>query len=101
MAKHVLAFRNPPDQVPTADEEAAWSAWFRQLGPAVVDFGHRVGRAQLVGSESASGTAEGALSGYVVIDAADFQEALSLADGCPGLRSGGLVEVGEVFVPAS
>jgi YCII-related domain len=100
MEKYVLAFRSQPDRVPTADEEAAWGAWFGQLGPAIVDFGNRVGRARLVGGDAATGTAGGALSGYVVISAADIEEAIALAKGCPGLRSGGAVEVGEV-VPAS
>jgi hypothetical protein len=48
----------------------------------------------MVGSGSAPGNA---LSGYVVITAGDFDGAVALAQGCPGLRSGGQVEVGEVI----
>jgi len=100
MANYVLAFRSQPDRVAAADEEAAWAAWFQQLGSAVVDFGNRVGRAHLIGGESASGAPGGALSGYIVISAADLDEAVAHATGCPGLRSGGAVEVGEI-VPAT
>jgi hypothetical protein len=99
MGNYVLAFRNQPDRVASADEEAAWGAWFQQLGSAVVDFGNRVGRAELVGGDAAS-AAGGALSGYIVISAADIDDAIVLAKGCPGLRSGGAVEVGEI-VPSS
>ena len=60
--------------------------------PAVADFGNRVGRAQMLGDRSGPGSA---LSGYVVITAEDFDAAVALAQGCPGLRSGGQVEVGE------
>ena len=91
MSEYVFAFRNRADA--TADEtvEAAWAAWFAQLGDAVADFGHRVGRAQLVGDGS---TGANVLSGYVVINAASLDEAVALAQGCPGLKSGGQVEVG-------
>jgi hypothetical protein len=40
--------------------------------------------------------ASAVLSGYVVINAADPDEATRLAGGCPGLRHGTSVEVGEV-----
>lgn len=103
MSTYVFAFRNPPDQATTDDEEAAWSAWFTELGAAVVDFGHRVVRARLVGdapAEAPDRHPSQALSGYVVIEAANFEEAVVMAKGCPGLRGGGLVEVGEVGQPA-
>ena len=38
-----------------------------------------------------------ALTGYVVIDAADLDAAATLAAGCPGLAGGVDVEVGEVI----
>jgi hypothetical protein len=92
MAQYVLAFRSDPNRTASADEEAAWGSWFGELGAAVADFGNRVGRAQMLGGPSGPG---GALSGYVVITAEDFDAAVALARGCPGLRSGGQVEVGE------
>jgi hypothetical protein len=92
MSEYVFAFRNRPDE--TADEaaESAWAAWFAQLGDAVANFGHRVGRAHMVGDGSAGANV---LSGYVVINAASLDDAVALAQGCPGLKSGGQVEVGE------
>lgn len=96
MAQYVLAFRSDPHRAASADEEAAWGNWFGELGAAVADFGNRVARAQMLGGPSGLGSA---LSGYIVITAGDFDAAVALAQGCPGLRSGGQVEVGEI-VPA-
>jgi hypothetical protein len=42
MGTYLLVFRSPSDRQGTADEDAAWAAWFQGLGGAVVDFGHRV-----------------------------------------------------------
>ena len=92
MSEYVFAFRNRPDV--TADDavEAAWAAWFAELGEKVASFGHRVGRAHMVGDGPAS---PNALSGYVVVNADSLDDAVALAQGCPGLKSGGQVEVGE------
>ncbi len=38
-----------------------------------------------------------ALAGYMVIRAKDYEEAVSVAKGCPILRSGGNVEVRQTF----
>ena len=92
MSNFVLSFRGLSDRTVGADEESAWSAWFQQIGGSVADFGHRVGHVSALGSAS---NAPDALAGYVVIEAADLAAAVSIASGCPGLRHGGGVEVGE------
>ncbi len=94
MSKYVFAFRNDPNRAATAGDEEAWTAWFGQLGEAVTDFGNRVSRASMVGG---GGTATDALSGYVVVTADSLDSAVALAKGCPGLKAGGRVEVGEVL----
>jgi hypothetical protein len=94
MSNFVLSFRGQSDRVVSADEESAWAAWFEQIGGSVADFGHRVGRVSALGSAS---NAPDALAGYVVIEAADLDAAVSIASGCPGLRHGGGVEVGEAM----
>jgi hypothetical protein len=96
MSNYVLAFRGQNDRTVTAEEEAAWGAWFKEIGPSIVDPGHRVGRVASLGYASSGKLT---LTGYVVVTAADLQQAVALAEGCPGLRSGGGVEVGE-FVEA-
>lgn len=101
MSNYVLSFRGQSDRQADADEVAAWGTWFQQLGGTVADFGHRVGRVSALGSGAAgNGAGQDVLTGYVVISADDLDAAVAVAEGCPGLRSGGRVEVGET-VPMS
>jgi hypothetical protein len=93
MSNYVLSFRSQSERAASAEEEAAWGQWFQELGGTVVDFGNRVGRTTTLGSGPASGTV---LSGYVVIAADDFEAAVALAKGCPGLLHDGGVEIGEI-----
>jgi hypothetical protein len=92
MAKFVLSFRAATDRQADADQEAAWGKWFEQIGASVAEWGHRVGRVSALGSAKSSSDA---LAGYVVVEADDLSAAVSIAEGCPGLRHGGGVEVGE------
>jgi hypothetical protein len=100
MSSYVLAFRGRPDRTPASGEDAAWGAWFAQLGPAVTDFGHRVGASRLIPAADAAtqtgGAAASVLTGYIVITAQGWDEAARLAAGCPGLAHGVSVEVAEV-----
>ncbi len=95
MGKYVVAFRSQPDRTPAAEEEQEWGAWFAGLGAAIADMGNRVGTVRTLNSEHGD-PASAVLSGYVVINAGDPDEAARLAGGCPGLRRGTSVEVGEV-----
>ena len=73
--------------------------WFRGLGPAIVDTGHRVGAFTTVGSEGRTvqnGLSE-PLRGYILVKADSLDAAIELARGCPILQSGGHVEVGVTF----
>jgi YCII-related domain-containing protein len=90
MSSYVLIFRMPNNSKASPGEEAAWGAWFQELGGVVEDFGHRVGQSATLGTESAQ-----RLGGYVVISADDIEHATQLAKGCPGLQNGGSVEIGE------
>jgi hypothetical protein len=92
MSAFVLAFRNDPAVTATDEEVAAWGAWFQKLGSAVTDMGSRVGATNLLGASAGAN----ALSGYVLVEATDLTAATALAEGCPGLSSGGSVEVGEL-----
>ncbi|HAM26175.1 MAG TPA: hypothetical protein DCP11_05545 [Microbacteriaceae bacterium] len=91
MSNFVLAFRSKPDVMATEEEIGDWNAWFQQLGSTVVDMGSRIGEVMLLG-ESAGANA---ISGYSVIEAPDFSHAVDIAQGCPGLKYGGSVEVGQ------
>lgn len=95
MAEYVLAFRQGSMES-TPEVEQAWGQWFERIGAQVVDWGRRVGQAKMVGEQS---SAPDELGGYIVVTAEDLDAAAQIAQGCPGLRSRGRVEVGAV-VPA-
>ena len=99
MSKYILAFRGQPDRVHQPDEGQQWGSWFEGLGATIADMGNQVGTVRTVLSEDGGDPATAVLTGYVVITAADADEAVRLAGGCPGLRHGVTVEVGE-FVDA-
>jgi hypothetical protein len=42
MNTYLLVHRHPPNYTGDADTFAAWEAWFRELGDAVVDLGNPV-----------------------------------------------------------
>jgi hypothetical protein len=92
MAIYVLSFRTQPERGAAPDEEAQWGQWFQEIGASIVDFGNRVGRVSALG---AGRGVDDRLGGYIVVTADDFEGAVALAKGCPGLRHGGGVEVGE------
>jgi hypothetical protein len=92
MSSYVLVFRTPPTAKAAPGEEAAWGAWFQELGGVVSDFGQRVGQTTTLGTEPAQ-----RLGGYIVIGADDMEHATRLAKGCPGLQNGGSVEIGEAI----
>src|SRR5215471_21704826 len=96
MSKYILAFRGQPDRAGRPDEDKQWGAWFGSLGDAIADMGNRVGSVRTLRSEDGGDQATAVLTGYVVITAADADEAARLASGCPGLQNGVSVEVGEV-----
>ena len=97
MAKFVLTYTGGgAPQTPEEGEAvmAAWMSWFSGLGAAVIDGGNPFGQAGTIapdGSVSDGGSA--ALTGYSVIDAADFADAVAKAQGCPVLSAGGSVDV--------
>jgi len=97
MSSYVLSFRNRSDRTTDANAEAEWGQWFQEIGGAIVDFGHRVGRVSHLGNARRKADGDDVLSGYVVITADDLESAVALASGCPGLRYGGGVEVGEAI----
>ena len=78
-------------------EMGAWSAWYEQLGEAVVDTGNPIGRHSVVfpdGSASDDGAPD-PITGFTIVEAGDLEAAVEMARGCPILASGGRIEVGE------
>lgn len=104
MAKYLLVNRsaNPFDPAALPKEQLiqlmeAWGEWVGSLGAAVLDEGN----AMSAGGKrvTADGVANGDdhLAGYTIIEAKDFDEALSMAKTCPIVKRGGSVEVYEAF----
>jgi hypothetical protein len=98
MSNYVFSYRRPSNQAPDATQDAAWGRWFGEIGASVVDPGSRVGKVTALGlSDTDDGTV---LTGYSIVSVENFEAAVAMAKGCPGLGYGGAVEVGET-VPAS
>ena len=102
MAKYLLAFHG--GGVPETEEEqaqvmAAWGAWMGALGEAMVDPGNAVSQAKTISADGGISLGGGVnpVTGFTLINAADIDEAVSLAKGCPILESGGSIEVGETI----
>lgn len=93
MSQYVVAFRGQPDRPPAGGEDGAWNAWFGSLGSAVIDPGHRVGRVRTVAGQGqgAGPAASAVLTGYVVIDAPDWDAATQAALNEIGHEGWGLV----------
>jgi len=105
MAKYILIYKNnqpsnmsslPKEQVIKMME--AWGEWLGSMGTSLVDRG--IAFRSTGKSITADGVvdADNLLTGYSVIEAKDFDEALSLAQNNPAvLGRGGTVEVYEAF----
>jgi len=101
MPKYVLAYHggSMPD-TPAAQEQTmtAWVNWFTSLGAAVLDGGNPTGQSKTV---KAGGITDGGganpLSGYSLLEAANIDDAVAKAKGCPILAAGGSVEVAETI----
>ncbi len=99
MAKFLLVYHGggemPEDEEARQKEMAAWSAWFGELGAAVVDGGNPIGPSKTLASDGSAGEGGGSnpATGYSLIDAGSLDEAVQKAKGCPILAGGGSVEV--------
>ncbi|MDQ2747963.1 MAG: hypothetical protein M3Y44_00270 [Actinomycetota bacterium] len=92
MSKFLLIYRAPKGYAPNAGTPDAWGSWFVAIGSNIVDPGDQVFVRDAVGPVVADST----LAGYSVIVADDLPEAVSLANGCPGVEDGFTVEIGEL-----
>jgi len=101
MAKYLLAYTGgstPAGEQEQAAVMQAWTAWFTQLGAAVVDPGNPCGGSTRLGPDgTVSSGAPSALTGYSIISADGLDAATAAAKGCPVLHHGGAVEVYETF----
>jgi hypothetical protein len=84
---------NPPkSEVEGKAMMSAWMAWFGKVGPAVVDGGAPFAP----GSETIGGANPSHASGYSILKADSFGDAVAMTDGHPHIASGGGIEIFEI-----
>ena len=105
MAKFLFVYRNSAEQErrPSPEEMqnamAAWGAWFKEIGSAIIDGGDGLlPTGKKVSSDGAVSDgpfieAKELVGGYSILQADDIDQACELAKGCPVLATGGNVEV--------
>ena len=102
MAKYLFIYHG--GKHPETEEEMgrvldAWGTWIGSMGAAVIDGGNPVGQSSTVnpdGSVTGNGGSNPA-SGYGLFEAADLDDAIAKARGCPILEAGGSVELAEAL----
>ena len=105
MTKYLLAYHGGEGMADTPEDQAkmmdAWGGWMGSLGAALLDGGNPVSSARTIAATGSVSDGGGAnpVSGYGLIEAADFDAAVAHAQGCPILKMGGSVEVCETFGP--
>lgn len=99
MPRFALIYRdaNPPSTPAEGQQHMeAWMAWSNGLGEAMIEPGMPFSQSVAV---SASGTSEDIgpheLNGISIVEAADRQEAIAMAQGCPHIKMGGDIVVSE------
>lgn len=103
MTNYLLLYSGGKRPETEAEQKAvlqAWTAWFGQLGQALVDGGNpTTPMAKTIASDGT--VSDGAMgmmpSGYSIIQADSLNAAVKLAKGCPVLQGGGKVSVYETF----
>jgi hypothetical protein len=101
MPRFIFAYHGGATPTTPAEQEAtmsAWTAWFGDLGNAVVDGGNPVGMSRTVTKDAVTDNGgANPISGYSIVEAADQDAACDMARGCPMVRDGsGSVEVAQI-----
>jgi hypothetical protein len=82
---------------------AQFNAWREKFQANLTDLGGRLGRGQVVTAEPPDGPfveVKELVGGYMIVSAANLEEAIAVASACPGLlRPGSGVEVIEILGP--
>jgi len=102
MAKYILVFRSksdwstlPKDQIEKVMQ--AWGEWVGTMTRVIVDKGETFKPSGKEVSPDGVGNTKDFLSGYIIVEAKDFDEALAIAQSSPTVERGGVVQVYEAF----
>jgi hypothetical protein len=103
MANFVLLYTGggmPETEAEQAAVMQAWTAWYGQLGSAVVDGGNPftpVAKHLASDGKVSDGPVGTMATGYSIIKADSLGAAVEMSRGCPILQSGGQISVYETF----
>ncbi|HUY60097.1 MAG TPA: hypothetical protein VMV16_10350 [Solirubrobacteraceae bacterium] len=98
MPSYVFTYRQPKDQPLNMEAADEWFKWFDEIGEHITVPGSAVSTARQLGNVDGSQR----VSGFTVISARDLDHAAELAQGCPAIRQGFGLEVGELLeIPAA
>jgi hypothetical protein len=101
MANYLLVFRGgamPQTPEEQAQVMKAWTDWFAELGPALVDGGNPASQTKVLTADgSVSDGGKDSPTGYSIIAADDMASAVKLAKGCPVFLGGATLDVVETF----
>ncbi len=102
MAKYLFVYHggsHPETEAEVAEVMDAWGKWLGGMGAAVVDGGNPVGMSSTVHPDGRVTDDGGSnpVSGYGLFEAADKDDAIAKAQGCPIRQAGGTIEVAEVI----
>ena len=92
MPSFLFTYRLTPGYTRTTESAQAWQSWLDGMNGHVAD----IGKPGLAAAAIGDCGPRTQLAGYSLIDAADMDEALALAKGCPGLSRDGGVEVAQL-----
>ena len=100
MANYVLVYHG--GAMPESKEEGAkvvqaWTAWFAQLGDAVVDGGNPASKTRRIAADGSVSDDPAGPSGYSILKADSLDAAVELAKGCPVRAAGASIQVVETF----
>ena len=93
MPKFMMVYKGGATDMAGMTEEqaqgvmASWAAWMEKVGPAMSDIGSPFGPGASLVDDGSIGSAA-PLTGYSIVEAADIEEARSLATGHPFLSEG-------------
>ena len=104
MPKYIFIYREPQvvDMSTIPEEEIAkimeaWGEWLGTMGKKVVDEGDAFKQSGKRVSKDGVKDADNLTSGYTIIEADSFDEALAFAKKHPGLKDGSKIEIYEAF----
>jgi hypothetical protein len=96
MERFLIVYRGGPDEAPDASgrDPRRWTAWFDALGDALVDRGGlALGAVEVPNRLLGPKESTSSLAGYSVIRAADFNDAVRLAETCPIFDEDGALDI--------